>query len=194
VKLKDFDLPRATLAAARGGEAWALEAFYRGCATPAYSLIRRIVAGAAAEDLLHEAFIDAFRALPAFDGRAPLGVWFRSIAVRRCLMHLRSPWQRSRAWLREASLGYTEDAPEGSAEPPARQHDVGARIDLERALADLAPTTRMVVWLHDVEGYSHDEIGTLFSSTASFSKSRLARGHASLRASLGPATGAEVPA
>jgi RNA polymerase sigma-70 factor (ECF subfamily) len=38
-----------------------------------------------------------------------------------------------------------------------------------------------VVWLHDVEGYTHAEIGRLLGRTASFSKSQLARAHARLR-------------
>jgi RNA polymerase sigma factor (sigma-70 family) len=197
VKLKEFDLPTTTLAAARAGESWALEAFYRGCSAPAYTLIRRIVVGAAAEDLLHEAFVDAFRALPSFDGRAPLGIWFRAIAVRRCLMHLRSPWQRSRAWLREVPQRWNDGdgGPGDDAighDAPGASSDPGETIDLQRALAGLTPVTRLVVWLHDVEGYSHDEIGGLFASTASFSKSRLARGHARLRAALPPEPAAEA--
>jgi RNA polymerase sigma-70 factor (ECF subfamily) len=42
------------------------------------------------------------------------------------------------------------------------------------------------VWLHDVEGYTHGEIGALFGATASFSKSQLARAHERLRALLQP--------
>lgn len=180
MKLKDVDLPGSLLALARAGEPAALEAFYRACARPAYTLARRIVAGAAADDVVHDAFLDAFRGLPAYDGRAPLGIWFRSIVVRRCLMHLRSPWQRSRelldGWL---------DALEHEPTP-------GAALDLERALAKLAPLTRLVVWLHDVEGYTHEEIATALGRTSSFSKSQLQRGHARLRQWLGE-TSASAP-
>jgi RNA polymerase sigma-70 factor (ECF subfamily) len=54
-------------------------------------------------------------------------------------------------------------------------------MDLERALAKLPDTARTVVWLHDVEGYTHGEIGALLGGTASLSKSQLARAHARLR-------------
>jgi RNA polymerase sigma-70 factor (ECF subfamily) len=57
----------------------------------------------------------------------------------------------------------------------------GDTVDLERALARLGDTARAVVWLHDVEGYTHAEIGRLLGGTASFSKSQLARAHAHLR-------------
>jgi RNA polymerase sigma-70 factor (ECF subfamily) len=49
-----------------------------------------------------------------------------------------------------------------------------------------------VVWLFEVEGYSHDEIGHAFGRSASFSKSQLARAHRRLRAWFEPAV--ETPA
>jgi DNA-directed RNA polymerase specialized sigma24 family protein len=55
------------------------------------------------------------------------------------------------------------------------------RLDVERALSTLSPTARAVVWLYDVEGYSHEEIAHAFGRSLSFSKSQLARAHARLR-------------
>ena len=65
-------------------------------------------------------------------------------------------------------------------------------MDVERALSSLSPTARAVVWLFEVEGYSHDEIGRAFGRSASFSKSQLARAHRRLRAWFEPAV--ETPA
>ena len=62
--------------------------------------------------------------------------------------------------------------------------DRGDQIDLERALQSLSDTARAVVWLHDVEGYTHIEIGALFDASSSFSKSQLARAHERLRGLL----------
>jgi RNA polymerase sigma-70 factor (ECF subfamily) len=62
----------------------------------------------------------------------------------------------------------------------------GDAIDVERALATLAPTARAVVWMYEVEGYSHEEIAREFGRSVSFSKSQLARAHARLRAWLEP--------
>ena len=58
------------------------------------------------------------------------------------------------------------------------------RSDLETALATISPLTRAVLWLHDVEGYTHEEIAELLNKSVSFSKSQLSRGHARLRALL----------
>jgi RNA polymerase sigma-70 factor (ECF subfamily) len=190
VKLSDVELPRATLERARAGDPLALEAFYRAFARPAYGLVRRIVRGAAADDVLQDAFVDAFRGLAGYDGRAPVGAWFRSVVVRRCFMHLRSPWQRSREWLgdRLDSLheGEAQDGRSGAAYAASADAGPGTALDLERALARLPALTRLVVWLHDVEGYTHEEIAAATGRTASFSKSQLARGHARLRAWLEP--------
>ena len=69
---------------------------------------------------------------------------------------------------------------------------VGANIDLERAFEQLTDTSRAVVWLHDVEGYTHEEIGELMGKSVSFSKSQLARAHARLRRMLGEGEGAHA--
>jgi RNA polymerase sigma-70 factor (ECF subfamily) len=56
---------------------------------------------------------------------------------------------------------------------------------LETALQQLSDTARAVVWLHDVEGYTHEEIAEMMNKTVSFSKSQLSRAHARLRKMLG---------
>ncbi len=58
-------------------------------------------------------------------------------------------------------------------------------MDLEAALNQLSETSRAVVWLHDVEGFTHEEIAEQMSKTVSFSKSQLSRAHARLRKMLG---------
>jgi len=63
----------------------------------------------------------------------------------------------------------------------ATPRDAAGPIDLEAALRRLTPTARAVLWLHDVEGYTHEEIGGMMGKTASFSKSQLSRAHKRLR-------------
>jgi RNA polymerase sigma-70 factor (ECF subfamily) len=70
-----------------------------------------------------------------------------------------------------------------------RHEDSHLRMDLEAALERLPETSRAVVWLHDVEGYTHEEIGSMIGKTPSFSKSQLARAHARLRQWLGEELG-----
>ena len=183
MKLTDIDLPAEVVVRARAGDRAALATFYTACSRPAYTLIRRIVPGPAADDLLQDAFIDAIRGLPRYAGDAPLGAWFRSIVVRRCFMHLRSPWQRSREVLEDVLERF---------EP--RAADTALAIDLSRALEQLPALARLVVWLHDVEGYTHEEIAATTGRSASFSKSQLARAHQRLRLNLVAAPAAAADA
>src|SRR4051812_7620649 len=177
-RLADIEVPPEELAAARAGDLAARGALFTRVAPATLGVIRRLVAQRAmAEDLLQDTLIAMYEHLGDFRGEAPFGVWVRSIAVSRCLMAFRSPWHRARVALES----WTED-PRVATESDGRTSDL---IDLDRALAKLSPVTRAVVWLYDVEGWSHDEIAQAFERTASFSKSQLARGHARLRTELG---------
>jgi RNA polymerase sigma-70 factor (ECF subfamily) len=57
-------------------------------------------------------------------------------------------------------------------------------MDLDAALANLPSVARAVVWLHDVEGFTHKEIAGLMGRTESFSKSQLSRAYQRLRPML----------
>jgi RNA polymerase sigma-70 factor (ECF subfamily) len=119
-----------------------------------------------------------FERLGSFRGEAPLGAWVRKIAVTRCLMYLRSPWHRARLVLDR------DDEEILSREELLKlvvRDSRAEELDVERALSELSPTARAVVWLYDVEGYSHDEIAQVFGRSVSFSKSQVARAHARLR-------------
>ena len=171
----DSPLPPDVIARAQEGDESACEAVYRAYERPVRTLAYRLVSRrAAAEDLAQDTFVEVLTSLRQFDGRGSFGGWVRSIAVNKCLMHLRSPWQRSLRWL--------EDEPEAAAVIDPSHADV----DLERALRRLGDEARLVVWLHDVEGYTHAEIGALLGGTPSLSKSQLARAHARLRGFLEP--------
>jgi RNA polymerase sigma factor (sigma-70 family) len=173
------DVSTDVIELARGGDRGAREHIYRTFERPVRTLARRLVARqAAAEDLAHDVFVDVLTRLGQFDGRGSFAGWVRSITVNRCLMHLRSPWQRGLRWLDPWADG-GDDLLAGTV---ARHDDT--RIDLERALAMLSDTARLVVWLHDVEGYTHAQIGALLGGTGSLSKSQLARAHEQLRALL----------
>ena len=174
-RLAEIQIPAGELDAARAGDVAARSALFERVAPGTLAIIRRLVAQRAlAEDLLQDTLIAMFEHLDDYRGEAPFGAWVRSIAVSRCLMAFRSPWHRARVALES----WTEESWAAPAESEARTSDL---IDLDRALARLAPMTRAVVWLYDVEGWTHEEIAKAFDRTLSFSKSQLARGHARLR-------------
>jgi RNA polymerase sigma-70 factor (ECF subfamily) len=162
------------IAAAAEGDLRARELIYRTFCDAVFALATRLLGRPdVAEEVLQDTFVEVLRHLGSYRGDAPLGAWIRSIAVNKCLMYFRSGWVRySRSgediWDR---IQHTRDG------APAAQ----ASLDLEAALMHLSATARAVVWLYDVEGYTHREIGELMGRTTSFSKSQLARAHRRLR-------------
>jgi RNA polymerase sigma factor (sigma-70 family) len=162
-------VPDILVARAKAGDLEALEGLYRAFETPVYSLARRICRTPEdAEDVLQETFLEVVKSIKDYRGEGHLWGWIRQIAASKAFMRLRREKLRVTDELQDEATGVA---------PPS----VGARIDLERAFERLSETSRAVVWLHDVEGFTHEEIAERMGRTVSFSKSQLARAHARLR-------------
>ena len=182
-RLADTGVSEEVLARACAGDDAAREAIYTALAPATLTLIRRMVGQRAlSEDIFQDTMMTFYERLPQFRREAPLGAWLRQIAISRCLMHLRSPWGRARLYLDTMRLPEASD----EAPPPVTPAYAADSIDVERALATLSPTARAVVWMYEVEGYTHQEIAREFGRSVSFSKSQLARAHARLRAWFEP--------
>jgi len=157
------------------------EIIYRTFSAPVYSLHARMTGSTIiADDLMQETFIEVIRSIDRFRGDASLATWIRKIAVSKCLMHLRSAWQNRATLFRDLGENHPATEPRISSEAPLIQ----VHIDLERALARLSDVSRVVVILHDIEGYTHLEIASLMGKSVSFSKSQLARAHQRLRLAI----------
>jgi len=162
---------------ARTGDLDALEQVYRAYEGTVYSLARRICrTPEEAEEVLQETFLEVCRSIKRFRGTAggSLTAWIKRVAASKALIRIRYEKYRD-----------TEELQEERSWAGRSDTDAGLRMDLEAALARLPETTRAVVWLHDVEGYTHEEIAELMQKTVSFSKSQLSRAHARLRTWLG---------
>jgi len=163
----------SVVARAREGDAGALEALFRAFEVPVYNLARRICRTTEdAEDVVQETFFEVCRSIGRYRQDGSLWGWVRTIAASKALMRLRRNKYRDTDELHDEVL-------------EIRREDTALRMDLEAALERLSETSRVVVWLHDVEGYTHDEIAGMMGKTPSFSKSQLARAHARLRKWLG---------
>jgi RNA polymerase sigma factor (sigma-70 family) len=184
-QFQGIDISSEVIRAAGDGEARAFEAIYRACQRPVYTLIRRlIVQPAIADELLQETFVEILRSIRTYTGEGAFGGWVRAIAVNKCLMHLRSPWRGNLAYLDADEVEPASPALRDLTARPDAQAEASAEV--ERALAALPPLTRSIVWLHDVEGYTHGEIAKALGRTVSFSKSQLSRAHVRLRELLDP--------
>jgi RNA polymerase sigma-70 factor (ECF subfamily) len=172
----DLQVPQTLIERARAGELRAFEQIYRRFERPMYTLALRMLGDAeAARDTLHDAMLKAFQRIGQYRGDAPFWAWLRQIALNEALMRLRNR--------RDVDTDFDPDLIGDETSAPWTQAD-GATLD--RALSNLPATTRSVIWLYHVEGYSHPEIAEMMGKTTSFSKSQLARGTARLRALLDP--------
>lgn len=133
---------------AQRGEHAAFEQLYRRHVGRVYALCARLTGDRQrAAERTQDVFVRAWEALPAFRAEAELAHWLRRIAINAELTSARSERRRPTETMSDA------------AEPPARgQRDVAAGIDLERAIAALPAGARTAFVLHDVEGFTHEEI------------------------------------
>ncbi|HEX6939748.1 MAG TPA: sigma-70 family RNA polymerase sigma factor [Longimicrobiales bacterium] len=167
---------------ARYGDEAAIRSLYERHAPRVYAVTRRLAGDdALAEDWAQEAWVKAVRALPGFRGDAQFSTWLHRIAVNSALQGKRSRERRTR---------YEEPLP---AAIPVREAAGRTllRLRLERALEQLPEGMRRVLVLHDVEGYTHEEIAEALGVNVGTSKSQLFKARARMRELLA-ATAAAV--
>jgi len=177
-RFADIQIDPAIVRRAASGDEKAHEILYRAFGAPVYSLCLRFTrVPAHAEDLVQDTFIEVMRSIGKFRGDASIGTWIRRIAVSKALMLLRSAWTS-----RSEALGEQWDELDGgNAARDFEREEPGEAMDLEQALGRLPEVARTVVWMHDVEGFTHKEIAELMGKTESFSKSQLSRAYQRLR-------------
>jgi RNA polymerase sigma-70 factor (ECF subfamily) len=174
---------KEAIAGAKQGDALAFERLYQLHSARVYALCLRMTGNPAeAEDLTQDSFLIVFRKIGSFRGDSAFSTWLHRIAVNVALM------RRRKKSSMETSL--EENGGPGSDRPGPLESIAGNdlflngsidRLQLERALEQLRPFHRLVVVLHDVQGYKHNEIAKMLDCTIGNSKSRLHRARARLR-------------
>jgi len=156
------------------GDEGALRALWTRHAPHIDIVVRRLVGGDAdlAADIAQEVWIQIFRALPSYRGDSQFSTWAHRIAVNRTLNALR----KSRR-LANLETEVTEES--AFLEPDTDRAFIAQSI--EEAAAKLSPGARAVFVLHDVEGYTHEEIAVELGITSGGSKSQLFKARAKLR-------------
>lgn len=158
----------------RHGDAAAFRVLYRRHTPALYGTALRLVAHAAdAEDAVHDTWARAVEALPRFEWRSTLRTWLTGILLNR----IRELDRHGRD-----TLPLDEALP--AAEPPVALPRGVDPMDLDAAIAALPPGYRRVLVLHDVEGFTHDDIARLLDIDPGTSKSQLSRARRQLRRAL----------
>ncbi|MBL8996582.1 MAG: RNA polymerase sigma factor [Gemmatimonadales bacterium] len=165
----------ARLAAA--GDRRAFERLYRSHVDRIFSVCVRMVGDRGrAEELTQDVFVRAWEKLETFRGDAAFSTWLHRLAVNVVLNERQSEIRRRQ---REDDGAEDMDAFASHAVRPLPVP--GLSLDLERAIATLPPGARKVFVLHDVEGYTHEEIGGMLGVTAGGCKAQLHRARMLLR-------------
>ena len=165
-------------AVAASGDEGAFRALYRRHTPALYRLALRLGGGDEpwAEELVQRAWIRAVEGLGEFGWRSTLSTWLGGIAVN-CGREL---WREGRLGA-DLNTAEAADARGTHAAPRLGPPSHEDRIDLERAIEQLPGGYRRVFVLHDVEGYTHEEIGELLDIEAGTSKSQLSHARRRLR-------------
>jgi RNA polymerase sigma-70 factor (ECF subfamily) len=152
-----------------------------------FSLCLRMVGDhAIAEELAQEAFITAFRRIDTFRGDSAFGTWLHRIAVNVVLMHVRQVKSRGVMASLDEPTGEEEITyAERLGKEDRRLSSSIDRVSLENAIDKLAPGYRIVLVLHDIEGYEHGEIAEMLGCSAGNTKSQLHKARLRLRELLG---------
>jgi RNA polymerase sigma-70 factor (ECF subfamily) len=165
------------------GDSSAFEILYKLHSRRVYGLCLRMARNPTeAEDLVQEAFLQLFRKIHTFRGESSFSTWLHRLTVNVVLMRLRKKRHP------EVSLDAKNEPGEEDlrplielGEPDLRLSGMLDRVNLSKAIGQLANGYREVFVLHDVEGYEHSEIAELLGCSVGNSKSQLFKARFHLR-------------
>lgn len=168
-------MPADVLAAA-AGDRRAFERLYRSHVDRVFSICVRMLADRTfAEEVTQDVFVRVWEKLPGFRGEAAFSTWLHRVAVNVILT------RRKAVGLQQERI---VDDPDAVDATHSRHVSVGDRLDLESAIAQLPTGARQIFVLHDVQGFTHEEIGEQLGITSGGSKAQLHRARLLLRAAL----------
>lgn len=168
---------RELIAKVRRGDAGAERHLYDAHVDRVYRLAYRVTGDEElAQELTQEAFIRVFDRIDQFRGEASFGTWLQSVATSVIYNGMRKVKRFRQREFEFDEVGAIA-ATERRAEPDLRER-------LHRAVDDLPDKYRIVFVMHDVEGYTHEEIGAALGMQVGTSKAQLSRARAKLRDAL----------
>jgi len=137
-----------------------------------YSVSIRILGNAAdAEDAMQEAFLSAFRKIDTYQGKVSFGAWLRKIVINRSLDYLKK---------RRIKFEEVTERNAGSDENNTYLGEIDVNR-IHKAIQSLPDGYRVVLSLHIIEGYDHEEISRILNISNSASRTQYLRAKNKLR-------------
>lgn len=173
---------RTLLAAAAAGDTGAFDALVRSQTPLMYRVALRILGNTAdAEDVVQDAWISAWRALPRFRGQAEPSTWLYRVATNAALAQLRR---------RRRTVSLDADPSDGMivVDDAVRPEDAALRDErtaqVHRAIAELDPSQRIPLVLREFEELSYEEVAAVLQISVPAVRSRVHRARTALLARL----------
>jgi RNA polymerase sigma factor (sigma-70 family) len=163
------DINREIIEQSRRGNAQAQYQLYKAYSKAMYNLCLRMMNDRAdAEDMLQEAFTEAFYRLGSFRFESTFGAWLKRIVINRCINELKR---------KKADLKFFEDMTPfiGRAEEPEDYESGLSMENVRKAMEQLPHGSRIIFSLYLLEGYDHQEISQILNISESNSKSQYMR-------------------
>ena len=158
------DIDEVTKAQACKGKQVAFRRIYDLFKTPVYNLAFRMLQNREdALDVLQNTFVAVFQKIKQFSGQVAFGFWLRKIVINQSLQLIKKNHKHQS----QQVVGEVDETP--------IEIDFSVAHDLNLLLQKLPPLSRSVLWLYEVEGFSHKEIAEWYQMSVSFSKSQLSR-------------------
>ena len=112
-----------------------------------------------AEDILQDAFVDAFASLNSFEYRSTFGAWLKKIVINKSINHLR----KKKMDLIDIDKTQVAEVP---MEETLDEKDVQLKVEEVKKAVKLLPNGyRTVLTLYLFEGYDHEEIAEIMNVT-----------------------------
>ena len=161
------------------GERRAQHDLYQHYVKAMYNVCLRIVNHEAeAEDVLQEAFIDAFSHINTFRGQSTFGAWLKQIVVNRAINHLRGR-RLELVSLESNQFGEDESADRADWADTETYDEGDIQLEVERVrrgIQQLPEGYRVVLSLYLFEGYDHEEISNVLNISETTSRTQYLRG------------------
>lgn len=163
----------------RQGDKKACYELYRLYARAMLNVAYRIVGDTAeAEDVLQEAFLDAFSKIHLFRQETTFGLWLKQIVIHRAINLIR---KRKTLWVE----AWDEELENIAEEEPDDLEEIQYKVELVKAAINNLPEGyRIIISLYLLEGYDHEEIGQILNISENTSRTQLLRAKRKLREML----------
>src|ERR1700720_4483797 len=172
-RMSEMPIDQLDLKRAMAGDERAMQRLWSQHAPHIDAVVRRLCDDAElAADISQEVWMQIFRALPSYRGDSQFGTWAHRIAVNRTLNALRKIRRLAKLEV---------DIEDDSAMTEQDTDRTFVAESIEQAMRKLSPGARAVFVLHDIEGYTHGEIGEELGITSGGSKSQLFKARAKLK-------------